>query len=118
VIAKASNDLRRDIVAQVKLRITEFDAWTGRSWRIGAIAFGVSGARGERTAKGAYRSDDVEERDGVELERLGGMEKLQLVAEVVLRASPPSSEQPTEVMLRPKADSVRSEGAVIDNGGS
>ena len=118
-IAAASGDLRRDIVEQVKSQIAEFDAWTGRSWRIGNIAFGVSGARGQRTSKGAYRSDDdVEERDGVELERLGGVERLQLVAEVVLRASPPSSDRLTDAPVRMDAGALRAEGAVLADGGA
>lgn len=84
--------LRLEILEDVKRQIGEFNATTGRSWRIGDIAFGVRDARAEfRSGKGAYRNSDDSIADLFEdsgEDGITGCERISLVAEVCLRAAP------------------------------
>lgn len=86
--------LRLDVLRRVAADITQFDKQTGRSWRIGDIAFGVGDPAeygSARTGKGAYRDpdnpmfglEDLEPQSG-----LTGSERIKLVAMVTLRSSP------------------------------
>jgi hypothetical protein len=86
-------ELRREIVAEVKKQVREFSEDTQREWRIGDIAFGVVDARSEYpSGKGAYRSsaDADSEVPGFEDDELGGVtgtERVILIANVALRAA-------------------------------
>lgn len=84
-------ELRAEIVQEVKHHIEQFRQLTGRSWRIGDIVFGAWDPRDEfRTTKGAYRSTSGSEEVAylAEAEEQGifGTERITLVAEVSLRA--------------------------------
>jgi hypothetical protein len=84
-------ELRRKIVDDAKRQIEEFDESTGRTWRIGDIAFGLWDNRGEyRTGKGAYRASDDAIADLLSEADDAGMtsaERITLVADVTLRAA-------------------------------
>ena len=84
-------ELRRIIVDDAKRQIEEFDKSTGRTWRIGDIAFGLWDNRGEyRTGKGAYRASDDAIADLLSEADDAGMtsaERITLVADVTLRAA-------------------------------
>lgn len=89
VLARMAHELRREIIEQVQAQLADFSAWTGRTWRIGRLTFGQAGSTGQRTAKGVYRSEgDLDEDTAPEATTVsvGGAERVQLVAEVVLRA--------------------------------
>jgi hypothetical protein len=87
VIAKATAELRKQIVNQVNTDIVQFNEWTGRVWRIGLLEFGVAGATGQRTAKGAYRNyDDLDQVGDPDGSHPSGIEQLKLVASVTLRS--------------------------------
>ena len=94
IVAKATSELRKEIVDQVNAQIAQFNEWTGRTWRIGSINLGVPAGAGQRTTKGAYRSEDgLDEEIEYEQDRRGGVERLQIVASVTLRSAvPPSAE--------------------------
>ena len=89
-VGAAVQDLRLDLLEDVKQRILEFNAATGRDWRIGEIHFGVLDARSEiRSGKGAYRSSDDSIADlfaGDEEDGITGSERISLLADVTLRA--------------------------------
>lgn len=84
--------LRLEIVEDVKRQILEFNAATGRQWRIGELSFGVRDARAEmRSGKGAYRSSDDSIADLFSdsgEEGITGSERISLLADVTLRANP------------------------------
>ena len=84
-------ELRHQIVEDAKRQINEFDQLTGRSWRIGDIAFGILDNRGEyRSSKGAYRvSDDAIADLFSEADDAGiiSAERISLVADVTLRSA-------------------------------
>jgi len=91
-VTAAVQALRLEILEDVKKQIAEFNRATGRTWRIGDIAFGVRDPRSEsRTGKGAYRSCDDSIADLFEEagdEGITGSERISLVADVTLRALP------------------------------
>ena len=84
-------ELRGKIVEDAKRQIEEFNQMTGRTWRIGDIAFGLWDNRGEyRTGKGAYRVSDDAIADLLSEADDAGMtsaERITLVADVTLRAN-------------------------------
>jgi hypothetical protein len=93
-IDEVVGSLRVDVLRHVGEHMDQFGKETGRTWRIGDIAFGIGdfaeyGAA--RTGKGAYRDtdnpmlalDDLDPPSGPT-----GSEHIKLVAMVTLRASP------------------------------
>ena len=89
VIARMAHELRKEIIGQVQEQLADFSLWTGRNWRIGRVTFGQGSSTGQRTSKGVYRSDGDLDDDAVPeaaTVNVGGAERVQLVAEVVLRA--------------------------------
>ena len=77
------HELRGELLAQVQDHIADYEARTGRAWRIGCVDFGVDDAAAHRrTAKGAAL--DVGEDGGTGAEAAGA-ERVKLVAEVTLR---------------------------------
>lgn len=94
-ISDVVQDLRKKIVEDVKVQVTEFDQITGRSWRIGDIAFGLKNSPVSRgTSKGAYRASDeylADEDIFSDWDNAGvtSAERISLVAEVTLRAVAP-----------------------------
>ena len=90
-VGETVEKLRRQLVEDAKRQITEFDQTTGRTWRIGDIAFGIVDNRAEfRTGKGAYRSADDAIADVFSDADDVGMtsaERISLVAEVTLRSA-------------------------------
>ncbi len=93
-IDEAVGALRLEILQRVQVHLADFGKATGRTWRIGDIAFGTDepGHYNEaRTGKGAYRDNNdllrsLEESDAVQ--GLSGMERIKLLANVTLRAMP------------------------------
>jgi len=90
-ISETVKELREQIVDDGKRQIADFDLMTGRTWRIGDIAFGLQDSRGEqRTGKGAYRVSDDAIADLWSDTAEAGMtsaERITLVADVTLRAA-------------------------------
>jgi len=86
--------LRTDILRRVGTHIDHFGKETGRTWRIGDIAFGfddVAEYGTARTGKGAYRDIDNLPSSPDEQGPTGGLagaERIKLVASVTLRATP------------------------------
>lgn len=91
---EAIGALRLEILQRVQVQIVDFGKATGRTWRIGDIAFGTDdpGHYDEaRTGKGAYRDDNdllrsLDESGSVQ--GLSSMERIKLLANVTLRAPP------------------------------
>jgi hypothetical protein len=90
-VSETVQELRRQIVEDAKQQIADFDQMTGRTWRIGDIAFGLWDNRGEyRTGKGAYRASDDAIADLFSETDDAGMtsaERISLVADVTLRSA-------------------------------
>jgi hypothetical protein len=83
--------LRLEAIKEVRAQLPEFERTTGRSWRIGAIHFGVADdSYRAQSAKGGYRSAGLGELEDEET-GLGGSERITLIAEVVLKSAPESS---------------------------
>lgn len=89
-VSDTVQELRQMIVEDAKRQIVNFDAMTGRQWRIGDIVFGLWDSRGEyRSGKGAYRASDDAIADLLAESDESGItsaERITIVAEVVLRA--------------------------------
>lgn len=88
-VSLAVQSLREQLLADVVRHIAGYNRVTGRTWRLGDIAFGVQASNpgGVRTAKGAYRSTRVEEAfETTEDETFTDAERIVLNAEVTLKA--------------------------------
>ena len=90
-VTEVVDELRANIVKKVMFDLSDFEAQTGRKWRIGEIEFGVGGEGGTRTAKGASRSEGYEGLFDPDGEGLTGAERISLVAEITLRSMPENS---------------------------
>jgi hypothetical protein len=88
-------ELRYDIVRQVQGHIERFDKETGRTWRLGDIAYGAehqASLSSQRTTKGAYReTEDMLAQIDTEYDAgaLAGAERVTLIATVTLKADGP-----------------------------
>ena len=72
-------------------QIEQFNAWTGRDVADRVASSSAYRARRENErAEGAYRNDDdLDEEAAPDLDRLGGIERLRMVASVTLRSAAP-----------------------------
>lgn len=87
-LAQVTHELRMDILDQAQAQRADYERRTGRAWRIGSLHFGTPGGSGQRTGKGAYRSEDsLEVEDGRPLRGVTGSERVEMVAEVILRSA-------------------------------
>lgn len=83
--------LRLELLEDVKRQMQQFNEATGRDWRIGDILFGVVDPMAEvPTSKRAFRSQtvnfDIIDRDGSDEMGLANAERISLVAEVTLKS--------------------------------
>jgi len=92
--------LRLEALERVQAHIAEYDAITGRAWRIGDIACGVEDAQlsAVRSSKGAYRDseDALLALENASSSGLSGAERIRVVVTVTLRAAPPATRPPAD----------------------
>jgi len=90
----AFDELRLEILRRAEAQARTLSEGSGRTWRVGDIAFGAidAGEHGQRvSAKGAYRDQDevlfaaLDDSEG-EGEAMAGAERISLVAAVTLKA--------------------------------
>ncbi|WP_374355839.1 hypothetical protein [Chitinimonas sp.] len=84
----AVEELRAFLLDDASKHAQRFSAQTGRTWRIGDMAFGINAADDLRTGKGAYRgdSDRFLENVGTYNAGVATSERICLYADVTLRS--------------------------------